>query len=150
MNNELFHESVPPILHEDDLNAMYFSVENRSPFLDRPLFELCQSIPSRHLIRDAKAKAVLREAVRGLAPDAVVDNPRKVGFNVPIFDYLNVRDPEVCDQLLADSPIFDHVHRQPIEQMIRQPHLPNSQSKFLFYFLNAKIFLEEFSGAAVA
>jgi asparagine synthase (glutamine-hydrolysing) len=150
MNNELFHESVPPILHEDDLNAMYFSIENRSPFLDRPLFELCQSIPTRHLIQDAKAKAVLREAVRGLAPDAVVDNPRKVGFNVPIFDYLNVQDPEVCDQLLADSPIFDHVHRQPIEQMIRQPHLPNSQSKFLFYFLNAKIFLEEFSGAAVS
>ena len=27
------------ILHEDDLNAMYYSVENRSPFLDRDLFE---------------------------------------------------------------------------------------------------------------
>lgn len=144
MNNELFHESVPPILHEDDLNAMYFSVENRSPFLDRRLFEVCQSIPTRHLIRDGKAKAVLREAVRGIAPNAVVNNPRKVGFNVPIFDYLDVNDPQVCDQILADSPIFEHVHRDPIEQLIRQPHLPNSQSKFLFYFLNAKIFLEEF------
>ena len=37
MLNELFHESVPVILHEDDLNAMYFSIENRSPFLDRDL-----------------------------------------------------------------------------------------------------------------
>ena len=37
--NELFHEAVPVILHEDDLNAMYFSIENRSPFLDRRLFE---------------------------------------------------------------------------------------------------------------
>ena len=35
MLNELFHEAVPVILHEDDLNAMYFSIENRSPFLDR-------------------------------------------------------------------------------------------------------------------
>ena len=34
MANELFHESVPVILHEDDLNAMYFSIENRSPYLD--------------------------------------------------------------------------------------------------------------------
>ena len=73
MNNELFHESVPPILHDDDLNAMYYSIENRSPFLDRRLFEACQRIPTRHLVKDGRAKAVLREAVRGLAPDAVVD-----------------------------------------------------------------------------
>ena len=39
MLNELFHEATPVILHEDDLNAMYFSIENRSPFLDRDLFE---------------------------------------------------------------------------------------------------------------
>ena len=31
MMNEMFHESVPVILHEDDLNAMYYSIENRSP-----------------------------------------------------------------------------------------------------------------------
>src|SRR5262249_54991183 len=38
MLNELFYEATPVILHEDDLNAMYFSIENRSPFLDRTLF----------------------------------------------------------------------------------------------------------------
>ena len=38
MLNEMFHEVVPVILHEDDLNAMHFSVENRSPFLDREAF----------------------------------------------------------------------------------------------------------------
>jgi asparagine synthase (glutamine-hydrolysing) len=145
MNNELFHESVPPILHEDDLNAMYFSIENRSPFLDRRLFDVCQSIPTRHLVRNAKAKAVLREAVRGLAPDAVIDNPRKVGFNVPIFNYLDVADPQVRAQILDDGPIFEHVRREPIAELIDRPDLPNSQSKFLFYFLNARMFLEQFS-----
>lgn len=144
MANELFHESVPPILHEDDLNAMYFSIENRSPFLDRGLFELCQRIPSRHLVREARAKAVLREAVRGIAPDAIVDNPRKVGFNVPILDYLDVKDPRVRDELLGNSPVYEHVRRDRIEQLLASAYLPNSQSKFLFYFLNAKIFLEEF------
>jgi len=144
MNNELFHESVPPILHEDDLNSMYFSIENRSPFLDRRLFEVCQSIPTRHLIKDARAKAVLREAVRGLAPDAVIDNPRKVGFNVPIFDYLDVADPQVRAQILDDGPIFEHLRRDSIADLIDKPELRNSQSKFLFYFLNARMFLEEF------
>ena len=37
--NELFHESVPVILNEEDNNAMFHSIENRSPFLDRKLFE---------------------------------------------------------------------------------------------------------------
>lgn len=146
MNNELFHESVPPILHEDDLNAMYFSIENRSPFLDRRLFDLCQSIPTRHLVRGARAKAVLREAVRGLAPDAVVDNPRKVGFNVPILDYLDVADPQVRAQILDDGPVFDILRRDAIAGLIDKPELRNSQSKFLFYFLNARLFLEENAG----
>ena len=144
MANELFHESVPPILHEDDLNAMYFSIENRSPFLDRPLFELSQRIPTRHLVQQGRAKAVLREAVRGIAPDAIVDNPRKVGFNVPILDYLDTRDARVRAQVLEDSPVWRYVRRERIAELLEQSHLPNSRSKFLFYFLNAKIFLEEF------
>jgi asparagine synthase (glutamine-hydrolysing) len=147
MNNELFHESVPVILHEDDLNAMYYSVENRSPFLDRKLFEVCQSIPTRHLIRNGRAKAVLREAVRGLAPDIILDNPRKVGFNAPILNYLDLNNPKIRSQILADSPIFEFIKRDAIEILLNKAYLPNSQSKFLFYFLNAKIFLEEFSAA---
>ena len=38
MLNELFEETIPVIMHEEDLNAMNFSIENRSPFLDRELF----------------------------------------------------------------------------------------------------------------
>jgi asparagine synthase (glutamine-hydrolysing) len=143
MANELRHESVPVILHEDDLNAMYYSIENRSPFLDTTLFETCQSIPTRHLIRGGRAKAVLRDAVRGLAPETVIDNPRKVGFNVPLFDYLDVGNPAVREELLADSPIFDIVKREEIEALLRHSELSNSRSKFLFNFICAKIFLEE-------
>ena len=146
MLNELFHESVPVILHEDDLNAMYFSVENRSPFLDRDLFEFCNSIPTRHLIDDGKAKAILRESVRGIAPDGIIDNRRKVGFNAPVMDYLDVDDPDVRAYLLDESPVYQYVRKDRIEELIRRRDLPNSQSKFLFYFLNCKMFLEEFAG----
>lgn len=146
MMNELFHESVPVILHEDDLNAMYYSIENRSPFLDRPLFEFSASIPTRHLVQDGKAKAVLREAIRGIAPDAIVDNRRKVGFNAPILDLLDMSSPDTRMRLLNDSPIYDFVDRGMIADLIEKTSLPNSQSKFLFYFLNCKIFLEEFAG----
>lgn len=145
MANELFHESVPVILHEDDCNAMYYSIENRSPFLDTDLFDWCQRIPTRHLVRNGRAKAVLRDAVRGLAPDAILDNPRKVGFNAPLFDYLDVADPALRTELLADSPIWDVIRREPIEALLKPGELPNSRSKFLFNFVNAKFFLEEYA-----
>lgn len=145
MLNELLEENVPVILHEDDLNAMYYSVENRSPYLDRALVEFCFRIPTRHLIREGYAKAVLREAVRGIAPDAVLNNRRKVGFNAPVESFLAFQDPNVRSAVLDDGPIFDHVHRDRIEALLGRNGLPNSRSKFLFSFLAGKMFLEEFA-----
>jgi asparagine synthase (glutamine-hydrolysing) len=96
-------------------------------------------------VRDGRAKAVLRDAVRGLAPDAILDNPRKVGFNAPLFDYLDVADPSVRAELLADGPVWDVIKREPIEALLQHGDLPNSRSKFLFNFVNAKFFLEEYA-----
>ncbi|MFC1828425.1 asparagine synthase (glutamine-hydrolyzing) [Thermodesulfobacteriota bacterium] len=144
MLNELFFESVPVILHEDDLNAMYFSIENRSPFLDRELFEFSMRIPTPQLIRNGYTKSVLREALRGIVPDVILDNRRKVGFNAPIFSFLDVTQSDVRNQLLDDSPIFQHVRKDMIEHLLDKSTLPNSESKFLFYFLCSKMFLEEF------
>jgi asparagine synthase (glutamine-hydrolysing) len=143
MLNELFAEAVPVILHEDDLNAMSFSIENRSPFLDRELFEFSLTIPTPHLIRDGRAKAVLREAMREIAPDPVLDNRRKVGFNAPLLDLLDPTDPEVRSALLADSPIWEVVDRTRVDALLALDELPNSRSKFLFSVLASKLFLEE-------
>ena len=144
MLNEMFYENTPVILHEDDINAMYYSIENRSPYLDRDLFEFCYTIPSRHLIKDGYNKAILRDAMRGIVPDEILDTRRKIGFNASIYSFLDVRDRAVRTQILAASPIFDYVKREKIETLVAKPDLPNSESKFLFYFLTAKMFLEEF------
>lgn len=148
MMNELHHESVPVILHEDDLNAMYHSIENRSPYLDRDLVEYAYTVPTRHLVRDGYAKALLRDAARGLAPDAVLDAPRKVGFNLPVESCLDAAAPAVRAEVLGEGPVWGVVRRDRIAAMLdgmAGRTLPNSESKFLFNFLNAKIFLEEFS-----
>ena len=145
MLNEMFHEAVPVILHEDDLNAMYFSIENRSPYLDRDLFEFCFRIPTRHLIRDGYAKSVLRDAMRGIVPSPILENRRKVGFNAPIFSFLDVGDASVREQLLDSSAVFDLVRRDRIESLLGRETLPNSESKFLFNFLNTKLFLEAYA-----
>jgi asparagine synthase (glutamine-hydrolysing) len=144
MLNELLHEAVPPILHEDDLNAMYFSIENRSPYLDRALFDAAYSAPPAELVRDGYAKSLLRDAMRGIAPDHVLDEPRKIGFNAPIAALVDGRDPETRAAILADGPIFDVVRKERVEQLLDAGTLPNSESKFLFYVLSAKAFLERF------
>ena len=144
MLNEIFHETVPPILHEDDLNSMYYSIENRSPFLDRELFEFSCRIPTRLLIRDGLTKVVLREAMRGIVPDLILDSRRKVGFNAPILAFLNLENPLVRSEVLADSPIFDYLERERIQALMVRENHPNSESKFLFSFLCSKFFLEEF------
>jgi asparagine synthase (glutamine-hydrolysing) len=141
MLNEMFHEVIPPILHEDDLNAMYFSVENRSPFLDRQLFETAYSIPEKHLIKDGIKKSILRDAVRSIVPEPIINNPIKVGFNGSIEDLLDTSDLVVREYLLDDSQIFEMVKKDKIEKLLKKKNFSNSESKFIFNFLNIKIFL---------
>ena len=68
-----------------------------------------------------------------------------MGFNAPIFSFLEVHNPQVRSYLLDSSPIYDHVRRDKIEALMEKTDLPNSESKFLFYFLSSKMFLEEFA-----
>ena len=142
MMNELFAESVPSILHEDDLNSMRWSVENRSPYLDRALVEFAYSIPNDILIKDGYVKWPLRAAAEGVLNDQVRLDKRKRGFNAPINSFLDRQDSQVVEQLLVPGPIFDIVRRDAVEQFLRGDLKDNSFSKFAFSFVAAKLFLE--------
>ncbi len=143
MANELFVEAVPVILAEDDLNSMLFSIENRSPFLDRALVEYLYSVPTRHLMGGGFAKRILRELGQGIVPDQVRLDTRKRGFNASILSLVERSDPETRDVLLADSPIFEIVKKSAIEDFLKADLSSNSFSKFLFSFISAKLFLEQ-------
>ena len=141
MLNELFEEAIPVILKEDDMNAMYYSIENRSPFLDSKLFEYAYTIPSKFLIKDGKAKSILRSAMEGIASQKILDNRRKVGFNAPLDDLLDLKNKETYELILDQSEIYNYVKKDEIEKLINLEKMPNSISKFLFNFLNIKIFI---------
>ncbi|KAF0146429.1 MAG: asparagine synthase (glutamine-hydrolysing) [Nitrospirae bacterium] len=143
MMNEMFYEGTRTILHEDDLNSMKYSVENRSPFLDSRLFNFAYSIPSEYLISKGYGKYILREAVKGLLNDQVRLDRQKKGFNVSINSIIDFNKKKEMEYLLDNSMIFDIVDKSKIEKLIQRYPLPNSHSKFLFNFINSKIFLEE-------
>lgn len=142
MLNELFHEAVPVILEEDDRNSMYYSVENRSPYLDRGLAEFLSTVPSELLIRGGFAKWLLRQAGEGLVPDQVRLDKRKRGFNASVDSVIDRRDAKTRETLLGESPIFELVSRARMKSFLEEDMTSNSFSKFLFSFVSAKLFLE--------
>lgn len=141
--NELFFESVPVILHEDDHNAMSLSMENRSPFLDRKLFEYSLQIPSEQLIENGYGKSILRKALIDVVPNSILCQRKKIGFNASILEMINFKKKENKDFILDNSPIFDIISKKNIYSLIKKDKFSNSESKFLFNFINTKIFLEK-------
>lgn len=142
MLNELFEEAVPVVLHEDDLNSMFYSIENRSPYLDSRLFSFSYSIPPEYLIRNGYAKYPLRKAVKGILNEKVRTCRKKVGFNASIHSLVDLASNDITEYLLDNSAIYDYVKRDEIEKFIKIKPMPNSFSKFFFSFINVKIFLE--------
>lgn len=142
MMNELFHESIPIILHEDDLNSMLFSIENRSPYLDLNLFNVSYSIPNEYLIQDGYAKYILRKSVENILNDKVRNDWKKVGFNASINSLIDLSDTDIKKFILSNSEIFKYVKKEKLDKILNKKQMPNSYSKFLFNFINAKIFLE--------
>jgi len=143
MLNELFHEGTRPILHEDDLNSMMHSIENRSPYLDKKLFDFAYSIPSCYLIQKGYGKYILRESVKNILNDHVRLDRRKKGFNASIQSLFNLKLKNSKEYFLDNSPIFKLVDKNKIESILKQNFFTNSYSNFMFSFINIKIFLEQ-------
>lgn len=143
MMNEMFHEVVRVILHEDDLNSMRYSIENRSPFLDKPLFEFAYTIPPELLIREGYNKFILRNAMRGILNDQVRLSREKKGFNASINSIFDFNNPQDLSYFLDDSSIFKWFDKSKIEKTLKQKEFSNSYKKFLFNFICAKIFLDK-------
>jgi len=66
-----------------DRASMACGLEVRAPFLDRPLVELAGRIPSTLKLKGWRTKHILKRALRGLVPDAILVR-RKQGFGVPL------------------------------------------------------------------
>ncbi|WP_100616921.1 asparagine synthase (glutamine-hydrolyzing) [Bacillus cereus] len=75
------------ILLKADKMSTAHSLELRVPFLDKEVFDVASKIPTELKITNRTTKAILREAVRGIVPDHVLDR-KKLGFPVPIRHWL--------------------------------------------------------------
>ncbi len=79
-----FHSYLPDdLLVKMDRASMAFSLEARSPFLDHVLLEETARMPASLKLRGFRLKYLLRELLRDLLPEEVLERP-KMGFGVPL------------------------------------------------------------------
>jgi asparagine synthase (glutamine-hydrolysing) len=71
------------VLTKVDRMSMAHSIESRVPLLDNEVIDFAATLPAGFKIRDGRRKHVLKEAIRPLLPDGILDR-RKQGFGIPL------------------------------------------------------------------
>ncbi|GAA0725201.1 asparagine synthase (glutamine-hydrolyzing) [Dactylosporangium roseum] len=94
------------ILTKADRMTMAHSLELRVPFLDRAVYAAAAALPTG-LKLGRMTKLALREAVRGIVPDPVVER-RKLGFPTPTRVWLRGAIGEWAAEVIAASDV-DHL-----------------------------------------
>jgi asparagine synthase (glutamine-hydrolysing) len=120
-----------PVKRVDNM-AMASSLETRVPFLDHEVVELAARIPAGLKVRDG-GKSILKEASRGLVPDAVIDRPKGY-FPVPALKYIRGAFYDFVRGVL-DAPVARQrglFNRPYIERLLANPEgelTPKGHSK---------------------
>jgi asparagine synthase (glutamine-hydrolysing) len=70
------------LLVVEDKLAMAHGLEARVPFLDDELVRVAASVPAQYKLGDGAGKRVLRDALKGLLPQTILDK-QKQGFSPP-------------------------------------------------------------------
>ena len=112
------------LLMRVDKMSMGAGLEARVPFLDHEFVQLALSIPEAAKTRGGVVKTLLKQAVRGVIPDAIIDRPKQ-GFGVPVHEWMQgrlgtlmqARLSEFCDQ----TDILDRAAVRELVQEHRDP-----------------------------
>ncbi len=87
-----------------DKMGMAASVEARVPYLDQELAEFAWRLPAHQKIRGRHGKWLLREAMRGVVPEAVLRRP-KTGFGAPVRHWMRRDLREMTGDLLSPAAL---------------------------------------------
>src|SRR5437660_9814426 len=89
------------LLVKVDRGTMLASIEARAPYLDREVIELALPASPALKVRGMTTKVILKEAARGLVPDAVIFR-KKRGLSVPVARWLNTGLRRHADRYLTE------------------------------------------------
>jgi len=109
------------LLIKADKMTMANGLELRVPFLDHKMVEFAATLPNASKIHGKGGKTLLRSAMRGVLPDAIIDRPKK-GFPIPIGSWLRTSLRQFTrDHLLArDSACSRYVDRDETARLVEE------------------------------
>jgi len=81
--DDILMDTLPLLLRMEDRSSMAHSLEARVPLLDHRLVEYGISLPDHLKVHHGWSKFAIREAMRGVLPDAVRQRTSKLGFAAP-------------------------------------------------------------------
>lgn len=84
--------SIPQLCHNEDSNAMNFSVEVRMPFLDYRIVEFALALDSKYKVKGIWQKWIIRKALKQYLPVKVRRRRNKMGYPAPFFRWLRESD----------------------------------------------------------
>jgi asparagine synthase (glutamine-hydrolysing) len=112
--------SIPALLRFEDKNSMAFSVEARVPYLDHRLVEFAVSLPTSHKLYGAQSKRILRQALGGVMPKAVLSRRTKLGFGGSFRSWLEELTPQFDEWSRCRAlPIDRYVRRSALQELVR-------------------------------
>lgn len=132
---------LPTLLHTEDLNSMAFSIESRVPFLDHRLVQASLAMPTEHRFHRGESKRVLRAAMRGVVPDAILDRRDKTGFITP--GHLSWLRGALAHVLQGDwKELADYAHLPAVQKVVSQYQQGNNRhALFVWRLAMLRLFL---------
>jgi asparagine synthase (glutamine-hydrolysing) len=95
---------VDDILVKADRASMAASLEVRAPFLDTHVVEYAARLPFAQKLSLTRTKVVLKEALQGLVPDAILARPKK-GFGIPVARWIRGPLRPLFEDLFSDASL---------------------------------------------
>ncbi|MEO7963077.1 MAG: asparagine synthase C-terminal domain-containing protein, partial [Gemmatimonadaceae bacterium] len=85
---------LPALLQVEDRTSMAVSLESRVPLLDHRIAELVTRMPPAMRFKGGDSKRIFRESIQSYIPASVFERRDKMGFPVPLTEWLNgpIRD----------------------------------------------------------
>lgn len=124
------------VLLVDDKLTMAHSIESRVPLLDNEVVEFVNHLPAQWKYDGAGTKIILREALRGILPDEVIDR-RKQGFTPPESTWMRVNSRRWIESvLLSDQSLERGLFKPDAVRRIVSEHMDGTDNhRFLLWSL---------------
>ncbi len=138
---------LPALLRYEDRNSMAHSIEARVPFLDYRLVEHLFSLPWDWKLKGATTKNILREAMKGILPEAIRGRKDKIGFkSAPSLTFEFAR--RHYDALLDDENEFERRWFDPqgVARILSGGEQSVASEFILWRVLNTKLWARHFWG----